>query len=461
MSLPVFQFAITDFEGNALPGAEVTVSRESDGSYAELYEDREAVTLISALGTTTADDDGVVEFFIAPGVYRVVATSGAKTRTYKYLTVHPLDGLIQVSGTSRTLSLPDAGNYLRFTSDSAVTVTIPTHSSVNFPLGAAILCRQAGAGQVTFSGATGVTVNAPFDGTPTTPGQGAVVWLRKVASNEWDVLNNKVTSGNVIGPTSATDNALARYDGTTGELLQDSSASLDDLGNLNAPTLKEGGTALESKYARLGADNRFTGQAEFDGSRGVPIAVDNSERWGFQQELSGSVLTWGTNIASRFGGTDSANRGVAFRLDTRSDQPTASILVRTAGSTTQTVDGIVTQTGNVKDYGGTARRVGWKPAKIEVSGSRNFLDSDLNHLVQVRADITLTMPSNLGQDGDTILIHVIGTATLTLAQGTNVAFFWAKGGSETTGNRTVAKASAVTLMRSGGGSWILFGNGIS
>lgn len=37
----------------------------------------------------------------------------------------------------------------------------------------------------------------------------------------------------VIGPASATDNALARFDGITGELIQNSSAILDDSGNIS------------------------------------------------------------------------------------------------------------------------------------------------------------------------------------------------------------------------------------
>lgn len=40
-------------------------------------------------------------------------------------------------------------------------------------------------------------------------------------------------SGDVSGPASATDNALARYDSTTGKLLQGSTASVDDSGNLD------------------------------------------------------------------------------------------------------------------------------------------------------------------------------------------------------------------------------------
>jgi len=40
-------------------------------------------------------------------------------------------------------------------------------------------------------------------------------------------------SGDVVGPASATDNALARFDGTTGKLIQNSVATLTDTGGLN------------------------------------------------------------------------------------------------------------------------------------------------------------------------------------------------------------------------------------
>ena len=39
-------------------------------------------------------------------------------------------------------------------------------------------------------------------------------------------------TGDVVGPSSATDNAVTRYDGTTGKLIQNSNAILDDTGNL-------------------------------------------------------------------------------------------------------------------------------------------------------------------------------------------------------------------------------------
>lgn len=43
-------------------------------------------------------------------------------------------------------------------------------------------------------------------------------------------------SGNVVGPTSATDNAIVRFDSTTGKLIQNSTITIDDAGNLNLPS---------------------------------------------------------------------------------------------------------------------------------------------------------------------------------------------------------------------------------
>lgn len=61
----------------------------------------------------------------------------------------------------------------------------------------------------------------------------------------------------VVGPASATDNALVRYDSTTGKLVQNSGATLDDSANLegvarlNATTAKFGGTGAAAASAVL------------------------------------------------------------------------------------------------------------------------------------------------------------------------------------------------------------------
>jgi hypothetical protein len=53
-------------------------------------------------------------------------------------------------------------------------------------------------------------------------------------SGSWpnQTISSTAAGGDVVGPASATDNALARFDTTTGELIQNSVAILDDSGNL-------------------------------------------------------------------------------------------------------------------------------------------------------------------------------------------------------------------------------------
>jgi len=60
-------------------------------------------------------------------------------------------------------------------------------------------------------------------------------------------------SGNVVGPASATDNALARYDGTTGKLLQNSPVTVDDNGNISITyaTVAHAGTGIGNWYGTL------------------------------------------------------------------------------------------------------------------------------------------------------------------------------------------------------------------
>lgn len=47
------------------------------------------------------------------------------------------------------------------------------------------------------------------------------------------------SGGDVVGPASATDNAIARFDTSTGKLLQNSAVTIDDSGNINLPSLAE------------------------------------------------------------------------------------------------------------------------------------------------------------------------------------------------------------------------------
>jgi hypothetical protein len=52
---------------------------------------------------------------------------------------------------------------------------------------------------------------------------------------DWTVVQTNL-DGAVIGPASATDHAVARFDLTTGKLIQDSNVTIDDSGSVNIPS---------------------------------------------------------------------------------------------------------------------------------------------------------------------------------------------------------------------------------
>jgi hypothetical protein len=99
-----------------------------------------------------------------------------------------------VGGTTHTFALADANNYVKFSSGSSVTATVPPNSSVAFPVGTQIDLAQRGAGTVTVAQGAGVTVRTHVDDTAALDGQYAVATLVKVATNEWDLFGKLVAA---------------------------------------------------------------------------------------------------------------------------------------------------------------------------------------------------------------------------------------------------------------------------
>ncbi len=123
-------------------------------------------------------DDLAVNNLTAAGV---VFTDGTQTKEGV-----PSRTPIVAKTASYTLSaLTERDSLVEVSSSSATTLTIPTNSSVAFPVGTSIDILQTSTGQVTIAGAAGVTVNA-------TPGlklrtQWSSATLFKRAENTWVV----------------------------------------------------------------------------------------------------------------------------------------------------------------------------------------------------------------------------------------------------------------------------------
>ncbi|UQY33611.1 hypothetical protein K8U54_18080 [Pseudomonas fulva] len=83
--------------------------------------------------------------------------------------------------------------YCRLTAPSATTFTIPANSSQPIPIGAEVTLRRASNANLTIAAASGVVINPPAGGTLVMT-QNMTATLKKVATNEWDLIGQTVAA---------------------------------------------------------------------------------------------------------------------------------------------------------------------------------------------------------------------------------------------------------------------------
>ena len=124
---------------------------------------------------TTQEAADKAAFDAIPKTPTVAASAPDETLSY----------LPSVSATTYTLAASNISKLTEFTSNSAVTITIPNDASdTTFPIGSTIEVRQMGTGRITFSYSSPVTL-ASTDGYVKTRTQYSSAMLEKRASNSW------------------------------------------------------------------------------------------------------------------------------------------------------------------------------------------------------------------------------------------------------------------------------------
>jgi hypothetical protein len=87
-----------------------------------------------------------------------------------------------VTGTAYTIDQSDFDKQLLFTSNTAVTVTVPQDIDFN------TFAWQLGNGQLTITGASGVQISQPIDSYAKSELKGAVVGIIKIDSNKFNLI---------------------------------------------------------------------------------------------------------------------------------------------------------------------------------------------------------------------------------------------------------------------------------
>ena len=128
-----------------------------------------------------------------------------------------------------------------------------TVTSVNGAGGTGI---SVSGGPITTSGTLTITNTAPDQVVSLTAGTG--ISTTGTYPNFTITNTSPSAGGDVVGPTSATDNAVARYDTTTGKLIQDSLVLIDDTGSVTGVNALTAESLTVNNNATLGFSNTDT-----------------------------------------------------------------------------------------------------------------------------------------------------------------------------------------------------------
>jgi len=108
-------------------------------------------------------------------------------------------------------------------------------------------------------------------------------------------------SGSVDGPASATDNAITRFDGTTGELIQNSTVTLSDTGSITGIIIPSAGNTVSAgRLSTTGADVIVSSAAPPSSGQTLIATSPTGANWqtAFQGPTSAT-----DNALARFNGT--------------------------------------------------------------------------------------------------------------------------------------------------------------
>lgn len=110
-------------------------------------------------------------------------------------------------------------------------------------------------------------------------------------------LLNRIARGDVLGPTSSTDNAIARFNGITGKVIQNSDVALEDNGDIigksfvgtRSGVVSRDGEGLVSQIDLAGGRTLIISR---DVNSQVQSVTDGTRTWTINRDVNGAVSDW-------------------------------------------------------------------------------------------------------------------------------------------------------------------------
>jgi hypothetical protein len=214
----------------------------------------------------------------------------------------------------------------------------------------------------------------------------------------------------VVGPASSTDNAITRFDTTTGKLIQNSLVTVADDGAITAPSV---GSVIPFYFANQAA---FPSAATYHGALAHShsdgkVYFAHSSSWNALANAS-DVPTLGTGVGTFLATPSSANLIAAV-----TDETGTGALVFATSPTLVTPALGTPASGNLTNTtaDGT-NKVGYRtlPPVGTKTGSYTLAVGDVGEYVQVGSGGSITIPNSTFAEGDVVVIANNHTAAITI-----------------------------------------------
>lgn len=178
-----------DLDANKLSAESIYIEGTNGNGHLHLKHQNADATATGQSTALFADVNGDIKYKNDNDYYTTLKTSlNTADRVYTFPDVSGVVALQEIifdkKATSYTLVLGDAYKLIEMEVSTANTLTIPTNTSVAFPLGTQILVSQLGTGQTTITPAVGVTLRSS-GGKTKTSAQYSMCTLIKRGTNEW------------------------------------------------------------------------------------------------------------------------------------------------------------------------------------------------------------------------------------------------------------------------------------
>ena len=239
-----------------------------------------------------------------------------------------------------------------------------TVTSVNGQTGAVVLTASDVGAQPAGTYVTSVSATSPVTSsggtTPTIAMPAANSTTNGyLTSTDWNTFNT-ISTGGVVGPASATDNAIARYDGTTGKLIQNSVVTVSDTGGIAGAT-----TITDINYIDFNTGYTTTlaaGQMGWDGNNTLGLGMSGGnivQEIGLQSYIYGkasSAITKGQLIKKT--GANGSSGVITFAPTTANMTNSGDVIGIAAEDIALNGFGYITSVGNLRGFNTTGSSSG-------------------------------------------------------------------------------------------------------